>query len=174
MSLLICTASFIPCKSFWSNFSLSLTHCALLYSGCCSFALDAFQCTWDRHPYNFPCLVSETQEASKVQGKRESWRHVWLEIARVSRLFLYPLLPDPCKFRAQKQHSVKDFQLSSKHPCISFPFPFFFWGDTMERFTLYREWSWNFEIVYTAFIELFFKTYEKICYQIIIFLPAST
>ena len=44
VSLLFSTARFIPCKSFQSNFSLSLTHCALRYSRHCNFAVDAFQC----------------------------------------------------------------------------------------------------------------------------------
>lgn len=111
---------------------------------------------------DFPCLVSETHERQVKFTVRKQAGAMFDEIAVSVALFFYLLLPDPCKFRAQKQYSVKGFQLSSKHPCISFPsFPFFFWGDTMERFTLYWEWSWNFEIVYTAFIELFFKTYEK-------------
>ena len=64
------------------------------------------------------------------------------EIAVSVALFFYLLLPDPCKFRAQKQYSVKGFQLSSKHPCISFPsFPFFFFflrGYYGEVYTLLR------------------------------------
>ena len=56
-----------------------------------------------------------------------------LEIHQRRLLLLLPLvLPDPCKFRAQKQYSVKNVQLSSGHPRISFSsFPFF--GGVLRR-----------------------------------------
>ena len=78
---------------------------------------------------DFPCLVSETHERQVKFTVRKQAGAMFDEIAVSVALFFYLLLPDPCKFRAKKQYSVKGFQLSSKHPCISFPsFPFFFEG----------------------------------------------